>query len=153
LRELPLFLLIGLLLGGLAPLFMGVLDCARRLAKRLPLSLPLKLALGGLVVGAISVWRPEVWGNGYSVVNGVLHTPWPLLLVLSVLIAKIFATAATAGSGAVGGVFTPTIFVGALLGLLPGRASRLARDPTRVDLPRRPASRHCDRGRSLPGAR
>jgi hypothetical protein len=36
----------------------------------------------------------EVWGNGYSVVNGVLHTPWPPLLVLSVLIAKIFATAA-----------------------------------------------------------
>jgi H+/Cl- antiporter ClcA len=121
--ELPLFLLIGLLLGALAPLFMGVLDGARRLAKRLPLSLPLKLALGGLVVGAISVWRPEVWGNGYGVVNSVLHTHWPLLLVLSVLIAKIFATAATAGSGAVGGVFTPTIFVGALLGLLAGRAA------------------------------
>lgn len=61
-----------------------------------------------------------MWGNGYSVVNGVLHTPWPLLLVLSVLIAKIIATAATATSGAVGGVFTPTIFVGALLGLLVG---------------------------------
>jgi H+/Cl- antiporter ClcA len=121
--ELPLFLLTGLLLGALAPLFMGVLDGARRLAKRLPLGLPLKLALGGLVVGVISVWRPEVWGNGYSVVNGVLHTPWPLLLVLSVLIAKIFATAATVGSGAVGGVFTPTIFVGTLLGLLAGSAA------------------------------
>jgi CIC family chloride channel protein len=121
--ELPPFLLMGLILGALAPLFMGVLDGARRLAKRLPLGLPLKLALGGLVVGAISVWRPEVWGNGYSVVNGVLHTPWPLLLVLSVLIAKIFATAATTGSGAVGGVFTPTIFVGTLLGLLAGKAA------------------------------
>ena len=97
--ELPLFLLMGLLLGALAPLFMGVLDGARRLAKRLPLGLPLKLALGGLVVGAISVWRPEVWGNGYSVVNGVLHTPWPLLLVLWVLLAKILATAATVGLG------------------------------------------------------
>jgi chloride channel protein, CIC family len=118
--ELPLFLLMGLLLGALAPLFMEVLDGARGLAKRLPLSLPLKLALGGLVVGVISAWRPEVWGNGYGVVNGVLHTPWPLLLVLSVLIAKIIATAATAASGAVGGVFTPTIFVGALLGLLVG---------------------------------
>src|ERR1700758_2416046 len=80
--ELPLFLLMGLLLGALAPLFMGVLDGAHRLAKRLPFSLPLKLALGGLVVGLISIWRPEVWGNGYSVVNGVLRTPWPLLLVL-----------------------------------------------------------------------
>lgn len=118
--ELPLFLLMGLLLGALAPPFMGVLDGARRLARRLPLSFPLRLALGGLLVGAISAWRPEVWGNGYSVVNSVLHTPWPLLPVLSVLIAKILATAATTGSGAVGGVFTPTIFAGALLGLLTG---------------------------------
>src|SRR6201987_1637295 len=92
--ELPLFLLLGLLLGALAPLFMGLLDGTRQLAKRLPLSLPLKLALGGVVVGAISVWRPEVWGNGYSVVNEVLHTRWPLSLVLSVLIAKVFATVA-----------------------------------------------------------
>ncbi len=121
--ELPLFLLLGVLLGALAPPFMELLDGARRLVQRLPLSLPLRLALGGLVVGIISVWRPEVWGNGYSVVNGVLHTPWPVLLVLSVLIAKVIATAATSGSGAVGGVFTPTIFVGAMLGLLAGDAA------------------------------
>jgi chloride channel protein, CIC family len=118
--DLPLFVLLGLLLGALAPLFMGVLDSARRLARCLPLGPPLKLALGGLVVGAISVWRPEVWGNGYSVVNAVLHTAWPLSLILAVLAAKILATAATTGSGAVGGVFTPTIFVGALLGMIAG---------------------------------
>ncbi len=122
--ELPLFLLMGLILGALAPLFMGVLDGTRRLFKRLPLGLPLKLAFGGLVVGAISAWRPEVWGNGYSVVNDVLQAPtWPLLVIVAVLIAKVFATAATTGSGAVGGVFTPTIFVGALLGLLAGSAA------------------------------
>lgn len=118
--EMPLFLVLGLVLGLLAPLFMGLLDGTRRLAKRLPLVLPLKLALGGLVVGLISVWRPEVWGNGYSVVNSVLQTPWPVWFACSVLIAKIFATAATTGSGAVGGVFTPTIFVGALLSLPAG---------------------------------
>ncbi|MBV9489361.1 MAG: ClcB-like voltage-gated chloride channel protein [Verrucomicrobia bacterium] len=122
--ELPLFLLMGLLMGALAPLFMGVLESARRLANRLPLGLPWKLALGGLLVGAISAWRPEVWGNGYSVVNSVLHRPWPLMLVLLILIAKVFATAATTGSGAVGGVFTPTIFVGAMLGLLMGSAAQ-----------------------------
>ncbi len=118
--ELPLFLLMGLALGALAPLFMGVLDGTRRLFKHLPLGLPFKLALGGLIVGAISAWRPEVWGNGYSVVNDVLQHPWPLALILAVLIAKVLATSATTGSGAVGGVFTPTIFVGALLGLLAG---------------------------------
>jgi len=120
--DLPLFLLLGGLLGALAPLFMGLLDGIRRLVGRLPFTLPFKLALGGLIVGLISVWRPEVWGNGYSVVNGVLHTPWPAILVFWVLIAKVFATAATSGSGAVGGVFTPTIFVGAMLGVLAGDA-------------------------------
>ena len=121
--ELPLFLLMGLALGALAPLFMGALDGTRGLFKRLPLGLPFKLALGGLVVGAISAWRPEVWGNGYSVVNDVLQHPWPLALILAVLIAKVLATSATTGSGAVGGVFTPTLFVGALLGLLAGSAA------------------------------
>jgi len=118
--ELPLFLMMGVLLGLLAPVFMGLLDGTRRFVKRLSLALPLKLALGGLVVGLISVWRPEVWGNGYSVVNNVLQTPWPVWLVIAVLVAKSFATAATTGTGAVGGVFTPTIFVGAMLGLLAG---------------------------------
>ena len=118
--ELPLFVLLGALLGVLAPLFMATLDGAHRLVKRLPIGLPLKLALGGLVVGLISAAVPQVWGNGYSVVNDVLHSPWPLALVATVLIAKVFATAATTGSGAVGGVFTPTIFVGAMLGMLAG---------------------------------
>jgi CIC family chloride channel protein len=118
--ELPLFVLLGALLGVLAPLFMSTLDGAHRLVKRLPIGLPLKLALGGLVVGLISAAVPQVWGNGYSVVNDVLHSPWPLALVATVLIAKVFATAATTGSGAVGGVFTPTIFVGAMLGMLAG---------------------------------
>ncbi len=118
--ELPLFLLMGVALGGLAPPFMILLDRVRRLTHRLPWSLPAKLALGGLIVGVISAWRPEVWGNGYGVVNDVLHAPWPLQMVLTVLIAKVLATAATAGSGAVGGVFTPTIFVGAMLGMLAG---------------------------------
>jgi CIC family chloride channel protein len=123
--ELPIFLVMGLLLGALAPLFMGILDGAQKLATHIRLALPFKLAIGGLVVGAISAWRPQVWGNGYSVVNGVLHSPWPTMLVISVLVAKILATAATTGSGAVGGVFTPTIFVGALLGLLSGSAAHV----------------------------
>ncbi|THD10744.1 ClcB-like voltage-gated chloride channel protein [Metallibacterium scheffleri] len=121
--ELPLFLIMGAALGALAPLFMATLDGGHRLAARLRLGLPLKLALGGLIVGLISVLYPQVWGNGYSVVNDVLHSPWPVTLVIAVLIAKVLATAATTGSGAVGGVFTPTIFVGALLGLLIGSAA------------------------------
>ncbi len=118
--ELPAFLGLGLALGALAPPFLILLDSARASFKRLPFGAPVRLAVGGLLVGAISIARPEVWGNGYSVVNDVLLHPWPLALIAMVLAAKLLATAATTGSGAVGGVFTPTIFVGAMLGLIGG---------------------------------
>jgi len=73
------------------------------------------------VMGAVSVPMPEVWGNGYSVVNSVLHTPWAWTLIAMVLLAKAVATMATAGSGAVGGVFTPALFFGCMIGALFGQ--------------------------------
>jgi CIC family chloride channel protein len=78
------------------------------------------MALGGLGVGAISVWFPSVWGNGYSVVNSILHNSWGWQSLLVILVLKILATALSSGSGVVGGVFTPTLFVGAALGALYG---------------------------------
>jgi CIC family chloride channel protein len=73
-------------------------------------------------VGVLSVWVPEVWGNGYEVVNSLLHQPWAWSAVLAILVFKVLATLFTAGSGAVGGIFTPTLFVGAALGCLFGQA-------------------------------
>jgi len=70
------------------------------------------------VVGVLSVWYPEVCGNGYSVVNRILHGTWLWPTLLLILILKLAATAATFGSGAAGGVFTPTLFAGACIGSL-----------------------------------
>ncbi|WP_019142849.1 ClcB-like voltage-gated chloride channel protein [Noviherbaspirillum massiliense] len=118
--ETLLFALMGAIAGLVAPQFLGLLDFSKRQFQKLPLPLPLRLALGGLLVGAVSIWVPQVWGNGYSVVNSMLHEPQMWSAVLIVLLAKIVATALTTGSGAVGGVFTPTLFVGAALGWLFG---------------------------------
>ncbi|KWB81465.1 voltage-gated chloride channel protein ClcB [Burkholderia ubonensis] len=114
------FVVLGLLCGVLAPQFLHLLDASKHQFKRLPMPLPVRLALGGLIVGVISVWIPDVWGNGYSVVNQILHSPWTWQALVAVLVFKVLATAATAGSGAIGGVFTPTLFVGAVLGSLFG---------------------------------
>ncbi len=119
--EVLLFVALGLLCGAAAPQFLRLLDGSKALFRKLPLPLPARLALGGLVVGVLSVWTPEVWGNGYSVVNSVLHSPWTWTALVFVLVFKLVATAATAGSGAVGGVFTPTLFVGAVVGSLFGQ--------------------------------
>lgn len=78
------------------------------------------MAMAGLAVGVLSTIRPEVWGNGYSVINSLLHAPHVWDVVLLILLLKTAATILTTGSGAVGGVFTPTLFVGAALGSLGG---------------------------------
>src|SRR2546427_513019 len=68
------------------------------------------------VVGAISTGFPQVWGNGYGATNQILHGHYALGFLLGLFVAKLLATLMTVGSGAVGGVFTPTLFLGAGLG-------------------------------------
>ena len=82
----------------------------------------LAIALVTVIALKVAIWVPQVWGNGYSVVNSILHTHWAWQALAMVLVFKVLATAASAGSGAVGGVFTPTLFVGAALGSLYGIA-------------------------------
>jgi CIC family chloride channel protein len=119
--EVLLFVALGVLCGAAAPQFLRMLDLSKAGFRKLPVPLPVRLALGGFVVGILSVWSPEVWGNGYSVVNSILHSPWTWSALVLVLVFKVIATAATTGSGAVGGIFTPTLFVGAVVGSLFGQ--------------------------------
>jgi len=112
--------LLGIFAGLLAPLFLKLLDSSRSLFRASGLSLPLRLALGGLLLGTLLVFVPRAAGNGYSVVSSLLNDSWAWQAIMLILLCKILATAFTVGSGAVGGVFTPTIFVGAAFGTLFG---------------------------------
>jgi CIC family chloride channel protein len=120
--ELFAYLGLGLLAGLCAPLFLWLLEGSTRLFARLPLPLWARMALGGLVVGLISVKHPYVWGNGQGALLWVLRTDWLWGALLTLLAMKLVATAATIGSGAVGGIFTPTLLVGAVIGALVGNA-------------------------------
>ncbi len=121
--EMIPYLLMGLTLGLAAPAFVQLLRKSEELFVRWTPHLYLRLALGGLIVGLLSVPFPEVWGNGRSMVNLILQNPWPWQVLALLLVCKVVATAATTGSGAVGGVFTPTLFTGAMLGCLFGHAA------------------------------
>jgi chloride channel protein, CIC family len=118
--EIGPFVVLGALAGIVAPWFLRSLRTAERWFAATSLPVPARLALGGLVVGGLAVWVPEVCGNGYSVVLAILngHLVWQTLVL--VFVCKWLATAASFGSGAPGGVFTPTLFVGAALGYLFG---------------------------------
>ncbi len=118
--ELFFYAGLGFLLGHLAPPFIKLLESSQAMFAKFNLPLTFKLGLGGLSVGLISIVFPQVWGNGYSVVNSLLHQNIAWQLLAWILVFKIIATAATIGSGAVGGVFTPTLFIGATFGSLYG---------------------------------
>jgi CIC family chloride channel protein len=114
--ELLLYVLLGLLIGILAALF---IDGHYRIKDRFTaLKIPklAKPALGGLLVGVIGLGFPEVFGNGYDFMESVLlgnHT-WYLLAAL--ILVKAVATSITLGSGLPGGLFAPCLYLGAVAG-------------------------------------
>jgi CIC family chloride channel protein len=121
LTQLPWFILLGVLSGVMGALFLKGLRLAEAQVNELKIPLYLRVAFGGLVVGVIALWYPEVYGNGYAATTEILGQITPdVKFVLSLLIAKFLATIVTVGSGTVGGVFTPTLFLGAALGSLFG---------------------------------
>jgi chloride channel protein, CIC family len=67
--ELVCVLALGAICGLGAPLYLKLLSFTKRRFSCTGLPLPFRLAAGGLVVGAISMWWPQVWGNGYEVVT------------------------------------------------------------------------------------
>lgn len=120
-EMIPYFVL-AMAAGTAAPFFVRSLRWGERLfvAPRLPILM--RLAVGGLVVGALAIWVPQVCGNGYSMVLTVLNGNLAWQVLLLVFACKWLATTASFGSGAPGGVFTPTLFMGASLGYLFGAA-------------------------------
>ncbi|HEV2063618.1 MAG TPA: chloride channel protein [Thermoanaerobaculia bacterium] len=107
---------IGLLAGASAALFSKTLRLARRLFAASGLPLPVAMAVGGAAVGALGIGLPEVLGNGFEGTNRILAGGLGVLALGLLFAGKTVATAATVGSGAPGGVFTPSLMVGAALG-------------------------------------
>ncbi len=120
--QLPWFICLGVVTGSMGALFLKLLSNSEELFKRLKAPVYLRLAVGGLMVGIIALRFPGVWGNGYIITNRILEGEYPqeqlhgLMFLLALFLAKLIATLVTVGSGAVGGVFTPTLFLGAGLG-------------------------------------
>ncbi len=111
-------LLLGVFCGMGGILFRRSLTLGRRAFAALRTPAPITLGLGGLCVGAIGLFMPEVWGNGFEVIENIVSgaNPAPITLVLSLFVWKVAATVTTIGSGGLGGIFTPNLVVGAAFG-------------------------------------
>lgn len=115
--ELGAYLLLGLLCGLASFLFIKLLyrmeDGFETLKRVHP---ALKPMLGGLALGCMAMWLPHLFGDGYETVNLALRNELPFRLMILLLACKMLATSLTLGSGGSGGVFAPSLFLGAMLG-------------------------------------
>jgi CIC family chloride channel protein len=110
--------LVGLLAGLVGPVFLWLLDTSRRFYQAHVSWLPLRMGLAGLLIGLLSIMSPEVWGNGYSVVQSFLVDHWDLSAVVLVCTLRLVAVTAASAAGIPGGVLTPTLALGGAMGLM-----------------------------------
>ncbi|HEX4582966.1 MAG TPA: chloride channel protein [Acidobacteriaceae bacterium] len=117
-RELLAYAVLGVIGGLAASIFSHALGYLRPRLRNLPRwTFFVQSPVAGLCVGLIGfVGFPQVMGPGYEVMNQAMHGQftWKLLLALALL--KILATTVSFSSGTPGGMFAPTLFIGAMLG-------------------------------------
>jgi len=134
-NELIAYVALGLCAALVAQGFMRLLSAGEALFERSRLRQPWRAAAGGLLVGLIAILFPEVTGNGYEPINAILDEKLTWTFVLALLAAKAMATTASVSSGSPGGIFTPTLFIGAALGLCFHRTLELALGPVPLGSP------------------
>lgn len=115
-KEMLLYALLGVLAGLVGVAFVRLLYATEDLFGRWQFREAFKPAVGGLCVGLLGLVAPGIYGIGMRVVGEALNgdIAWNVLLLL--LVAKLVATPITLGSGGSGGVFAPSLFLGAMLG-------------------------------------
>ena len=110
------FVALGILAGVVAPLLPNVFYGIRDLFRKLRLPPFLKPALGGLLMGLLALVVPQVLGGGYGWIQLAINGQLALATLIALALAKILALSLTVSSGGSGGVFAPSLFVGAMLG-------------------------------------
>jgi len=114
--EFLFYALLGLLAALVGAAFTFLLYRTEDLFDAWNLPEYLKPAVGGLGVGVVGFYAPEVFGVGYETIEKSLRGEIVPVLMMALVIAKLLATSLTLGSGGSGGVFAPSLFLGSLLG-------------------------------------
>ncbi|MBV5316704.1 MAG: chloride channel protein [Desulfobulbaceae bacterium] len=114
--ELPLYTVLAVIVGVTAVLHIRFFYAVRDWFVRLKLHPQLKPILGALLVGSIAIFFPQIMGNGYEYMAKTLAGETLVWRMMVLVILKSVATAITLGSGGAGGVFAPSLFIGAVLG-------------------------------------
>lgn len=128
-------LVVGVVAGILAPLFLRYLDFIRQFFSSLKLPSFVSLALGGLLLGCLFLINPGVAGKGDTLIHSYIVQPWTLSGIAMILCLNVLSTGFSVGSGAVGGVITPVMLVGASMAALMVQALALWQPDVVVYMP------------------
>jgi len=114
--ELPIFAVLGVAAAVVGVLFIFALYGVRDLWDRVRMPLPLRLAPAALAVGALGLLHPGVMGLGYDIIETTLIGRLADARLLLLMFGKLITTSLTLGSHGSGGIFAPSLFIGAILG-------------------------------------
>jgi CIC family chloride channel protein len=115
-RDYASYAALGLAAGIIGTVLPVVFYGVRDLFRKLPIPVWTKPAVGGLGVGLLALWLPQVLQGGYGWIQLAINGQMALRVLLLLVFAKIAAFALTVSSGGSGGVFAPTLFIGGMLG-------------------------------------
>ena len=115
------YLVLGISAGIVAVLFNISIHKSEDLFAKIPISDPFRAGIGGMLIGGIAFGFPQIHGVGYETITSALLGHSAIFLLAALVFVKIIATAVTIGSGGSGGIFAPSLFIGAMLGGLIGK--------------------------------
>jgi len=114
--EIPLYMALGIIAGVVGVIFTSSLYKIEDLFDSIKIPDYTKAAIGGLLIGIIGIFFPHVYGVGYDAIGLALLENLSWYMLVALIFAKILATSFTIGSGGSGGIFAPSLFIGAMLG-------------------------------------
>ena len=114
--ELPLYVILGLFCALVAVAFTTALYGAEDIFDKLRMPEYLKAVLGGLILGIMGLLFPHILGVGYPAIDLSLMQKLSLWVLFLLVVFKILSTSVTIGSGGSGGIFAPSLFLGAMAG-------------------------------------
>ena len=137
--EYPFYIILGLITGFAASIFIKLLSLVEVNIEKLDIiPVPMRTCLGGLFVGIIALTFPHILGNGFDVTSDLISLDSEngelikgdsfdkidiqssisglIIFIISIMALKIIATSVSIGSGGSGGIFTPSLFIGAAIG-------------------------------------
>ncbi len=114
--EFPAFIFLGIISSIIALFFMKSIFLCEDTINKFNIPTWLRPFFAGIFIGIFSLFLPQTLGTGYAATNAALYSSLSLGFLITLVLAKIMTTAACLGSGFGGGIFSPSIFVGAMLG-------------------------------------